>query len=80
MPELFRIYGFVFYFFSREHEPIHVHVRGKGGTAKYNLDNGTFVLGESAGLTPRDLRVIQSVIDENTDVIINHWHHYFYGE
>ena len=26
MPELFRQYGFVFLFFSKEHEPIHVHV------------------------------------------------------
>lgn len=28
MPELFRSFGFIFMFFSREHEPIHVHVRG----------------------------------------------------
>lgn len=31
MPELFRQYGFVFLFFSHEHEPIHVHVRGHNG-------------------------------------------------
>ena len=34
MPEIFRAYGFVFMFFSHEHEPIHVHVIGKGGDAK----------------------------------------------
>jgi hypothetical protein len=28
MHELFRQYGFVFMFFSKEHEPIYVHVRG----------------------------------------------------
>ena len=36
MPELFRQYGYIFLFFSHEHEPIHVHVRGHNGDAKYN--------------------------------------------
>ncbi|MCQ2171825.1 MAG: DUF4160 domain-containing protein [Bacteroidales bacterium] len=31
MPEIFRFYGFSFFFYSREHEPIHVHVEGNGG-------------------------------------------------
>lgn len=26
MPKIFEYFGFVFYFFSNEHEPIHVHV------------------------------------------------------
>ena len=26
MPEVFRFYGFSFFFYSREHEPPHVHV------------------------------------------------------
>lgn len=37
MPEILRRYGFVFFFYSREHEPVHVHVKGKGGVAKYEL-------------------------------------------
>ena len=28
MPEIFRFYGFSFFFYSREHKPIHVHVEG----------------------------------------------------
>ncbi|VTY10646.1 Uncharacterised protein [Prevotella melaninogenica] len=36
MPEIFRFYGFSFFFYSREHEPIHVHVEGAEGFAKYN--------------------------------------------
>ena len=27
MPELWRIYGMRFFFYSREHEPMHVHVK-----------------------------------------------------
>lgn len=34
MPEIFRAFGFTFLFFSHDHEPIHVHVIGKGGDAK----------------------------------------------
>ena len=26
MPKIYEYFGFIFYFFSREHEPIHVHV------------------------------------------------------
>ena len=27
MPKIFEYFGFIFYFFSNEHEPIHVHVK-----------------------------------------------------
>lgn len=45
MPELFRFFGFLFYFYSREHEPIHVHVEGAGGLAifDYNAQSDSFV-------------------------------------
>jgi len=34
MPEIFRKYGFVFFFYANEgQEPIHVHVRKAGGFA-----------------------------------------------
>ena len=26
MPKIFEYFGFIFYFYSNEHEPIHVHV------------------------------------------------------
>ena len=28
MPEVFRFFGFSFFFYSKEHEPVHVHVEG----------------------------------------------------
>ena len=46
MPEIFRFFGFSFFFYSREHEPIHVHVEGNGGYAIYDLDGDSFVLRE----------------------------------
>ncbi|MBE6256077.1 MAG: DUF4160 domain-containing protein [Prevotella sp.] len=29
MPEVFRFFGFSFFFYSREHEPLHIHVFNK---------------------------------------------------
>jgi len=39
MPEIFRKYGFVFFFYSNEgQEPMHVHVRKAGGFAKFGME------------------------------------------
>lgn len=82
MPELFRFFGFVFFFYSREHEPLHVHVEGNGGSAKFNYDCNAvkFVLAESKGIKQNDLKRIQRVVDENTDLIILRWFKYFVDE
>ncbi len=77
MPEIFRAFGFSFFFFSREHEPIHVHVMGKGGFAKYIWDGEKFVFYEQRDIKPSDLKKIKMMIDDNSDIIINHWNRYF---
>lgn len=77
MPEIFRFYGFSFFFYSREHDPLHVHVEGHGGMAKYDLVNGEFELNEAYGIKKNDLKRIKEVIDENKDIIIRHWNAYF---
>ena len=28
MPEVFRLFGYSFFFYSKEHEPLHIHVEG----------------------------------------------------
>ena len=36
MPEVFREFGFVFFFYANEgQEPMHIHVRKAGGFAKF---------------------------------------------
>ncbi|MDY6393460.1 MAG: DUF4160 domain-containing protein [Bacteroidales bacterium] len=77
MPELFRFYGFVFMFFSLEHEPIHIHVVGKEGQAKFVFDGQEFALQESKNVKLNDLKRIAKVIKENKDIIINRWNEYF---
>lgn len=77
MPELFRFFGFSFFFYSREHEPIHVHVEGNGGYAIFDLIDKAFVLREKAKIKASDFKKIKSVIDENADIIINRWNDHF---
>ena len=77
MPELFREYGFVFLFYSREHEPMHVHVRGNDGEAKFNWDGTTFVLDYSTNIKAYDLKRIKQMIDENKDIIEKRWKELF---
>ncbi len=37
MPKIFEYFGFVFYFYSNEHEPIHVHVKHSGKESIFDL-------------------------------------------
>lgn len=80
MPEIFRAFGFSFLFFSRDHEPIHVHVIGNGGDAKYVWTGKEFILEYQRGIKVSDLKKIKEMVDENSDIIIKHWNHYFGNE
>mgnify|MGYP003302139247 FL=1 len=77
MPEIFRFFGFSFFFYSREHEPIHVHVEGNDGYAVYDFDEDSFVLREKQNIKANDQKKIESVIEENKDIIIKRWKEYF---
>lgn len=76
MPEIFRFYGYSF-FYSREHEPIHIHVEGNDGYAIYDLVEKLFVLREIHGIKAKDQKKIESVISENKDIIIKRWKEHF---
>ena len=43
MPEVFRFFGYSFFFYSREHEPIHIHIEGNDGYAVYDLEEDSFI-------------------------------------
>lgn len=77
MPELFRMYGFLFMFFSHEHEPMHVHVIGNEGEAKFSWNGDRFVLEKSRNVKHNDLRRIRDVISSNSDIIVKRWKELF---
>ena len=77
MPEIFRFYGFSFFFYSREHEPIHVHVEGNNGYAVFDLVGASFVLREKQNIKANDQKKIEAAIEENKDIIIKRWKEHF---
>ena len=77
MPEVFRLFGFSFFFYANDHEPIHIHVEGKGGIAKFVWNDGNFTLMEGIGIKASDLRKISEAINDNKEVIVDYWIKFF---
>jgi hypothetical protein len=75
MPTLFRAFGLRFFFYSNEHEPIHLHVRNADGEAKFDVERMEWL--ETRGLKNKDLKLAESLIEENKDLIISAWHNNF---
>jgi hypothetical protein len=69
MPELFRMFGMKFFFYSLEHLPIHIHVRNADGVAKFDLEP-EIILIEAKGIKPRDLVLAEALIQERKEEII----------
>ena len=61
----------------QEHEPLHIHVEGNGGMAKFEWNGSEFVLAEKQGIKSNDFRKIKTVIDENADIIIKRRNEHF---
>ena len=77
MPEVFRFFGYSFFFYSKEHESLHIHVEGNGGVAKFDWNGEEFELKERQGIKSNDFKRIKQVIAENSDIITARWHDYF---
>jgi len=76
MPEIFRKFGFVFFFYANEgQEPMHVHVRKAGGFAKFWIE--PMELDFSQGLKVQDLARAEELIQENFELIKHKWDEIF---
>ena len=75
MPILFYYLGIKFFFYSNDHEPIHVHVSNGNGEARYHIDPVRLV--SNRGMKERDLRIAEAAIEENREVIIENWNRCF---
>lgn len=75
MPTLFILFGLRFFFYSNDHEPIHIHVRSADGEAKFKIEPLELV--ENKGLKTREINLAESLIDENIEVIKERWNEYF---
>ena len=75
MPTLFILFGFRFFFWSNEHAPIHIHISKNEAEAKFNIE--TIELVENYGFKRNELIMIESILEENRDIIIARWKEYF---
>lgn len=79
MPELLRLFGLRFLFYSNDHEPLHVHVvKGKGKTiqyAKFTLMPVELI--ENHGLSNSELKMAEAVIEDNQDLFAQRWNEFF---
>lgn len=75
MPTVFILFGFVFKFYSNDHEPLHIHVLKDCHKAKFSLFPVRLV--ENLGLKPAEIKLVESIIEENQEVIAEHWNRFF---
>lgn len=71
------MFGMRFFFYSREHESIHVHVKGTDGKAKFDILPEGIVLVKNEGLKPKDIKAAEMVLEENKELAIEKWNEYF---
>jgi len=76
MPTIFAALGLRFHFFTHDHEPIHVHVQNSDGKAKYEIENEILLI-FNTGIKNKDLKIAESIIEENKDVFIEEWRRVF---
>ncbi len=76
MPIVIKIRGIRFYFYSDDHEPIHIHVKGHGGEAKIEVEPQV-VLVYSRGFSRNDIGKIMEIVRANRDAIIAKWKEHF---
>ena len=76
MPTVFAKDGFRFFFYSNDHEPLHVHVRRGAGEAVF-LVGDEITLRESVGLKTRELSAAEEMAEAHKSLIIRKWHEHF---
>ena len=85
MPKIFEYFGFVFYFYSNEHEPIHVHVIHNQQETIFELILQNCILVQikqrsRAGypmLSAKDCRIAEKFITKYAKNIVEKWVKFF---
>lgn len=85
MPDIYRYFGFVFFFYSNEHDPIHVHVQHDNHESVFEIimDNGEVKdinVRQKQGvpsLNTKDLKVAEKFVRVYADKIVDKWVNFF---
>lgn len=77
-PTVFRIGKYRFFFFSREEVKKHVHVISPDGEAKFWIEPEV-ILANQTGLTGKQIKYLEKIIEDNKDEISKKWDDHFKG-
>ncbi len=75
-PTVLREKGYRFFFFSREEPRCHIHVEARGGEPKFWLEP-ELELARSFGLSGKQLKEAEGILEKNYDAIVHAWHEHF---
>ncbi|MBI1861705.1 MAG: DUF4160 domain-containing protein [Deltaproteobacteria bacterium] len=75
-PTVFRHKNYKFFFFSREETRMHIHVLCPDGEAKFWMEP-RISLASHQKLRPKQLKEIESIIQERSDEIRTAWKRHF---
>jgi hypothetical protein len=75
-PTVFRYKDYRFFFFSREEERVHIHVSCPAGGAKFWVEPIVSLI-QHYGLSAKELRELQKVVEEHKNEIIRAWKKHF---
>jgi hypothetical protein len=76
MPTVLNLFGLRFYFYMRDHKPIHIHVENADGEAKFEIEKEIKLI-YNHDLKPKDIRLAESILEENKENFINEWNKIF---
>ena len=85
MPKLYVYFGLMVFFYSNEHEPVHVHgfYQGRECKAELAVRNGKVVkitfapVSKMPSLRPRELSDFKKLVRAKADEIVQKWIDYF---
>lgn len=84
MPKIFEYFGFVFFFYSNEHEPIHVHVmKGEEDSvfdiilADGELSELKRRIGKRAPMNEKDAKDAEAFVRQYYKSIVKKWINFF---
>lgn len=63
-------------FYSNDHEPIHVHVIKGDAEARFQVVPEVDLL-DNRGLKPAELKLAESLVEENKETIVFNWKNFF---
>ncbi|MDR1458883.1 MAG: DUF4160 domain-containing protein [Bacteroidales bacterium] len=72
MPTILILFGLKFRIYVRDHQPVHVHVVSQEGEAKFQVSEEVRLM-ENKGMRLKDIKLAESIIEENKELIITEW-------